>query len=109
MPPTWREWPDGNATVRISVCDSGIGIAPDKLALLFTRFQQADETITRRFGGSGLGLAISKALVDAMHGEIGVESTLGKGSNFWFTLSLPVAAGPPAERIEPRPAPPCVR
>ncbi len=95
--------PDGKATVRISVRDSGIGIAADKLPLLFARFQQADETITRKFGGTGLGLAISKALVTAMGGEIGADSAPGKGSTFWFTLNLPVAAGPPVEKIEPTP------
>ena len=92
---------DGKAMVCVSVRDSGIGIAADKVPFLFQRFQQADETIARRFGGTGLGLAISRALVTAMQGEIGVESTPGEGSTFWFTLTLPVAADPPPEPIEP--------
>jgi len=92
---------DGIARVRISVRDTGIGIAPEKRSLLFNRFQQADETVTRKFGGTGLGLAISKVLVTAMQGEIGVDSTPGQGSDFWFRFGLPVSAGPPAERIEP--------
>ncbi len=76
--------------VRISVKDTGVGIPKDKQQLLFEKFTQADSSITRRYGGSGLGLSISKHLVQLMGGEIGVYSEEGKGSEFWFTLSLKV-------------------
>jgi signal transduction histidine kinase/ActR/RegA family two-component response regulator len=75
------------------VVDSGIGIAPETAARLFTPFTQADTTSTRRYGGCGLGLATARRLVQLMQGSIGVESQLGRGSVFWFLL--------PLEAVEP--------
>jgi len=82
------EQSDYDATVRITVTDTGIGIPAEKIDQLFEPFTHADASTTRKFGGSGLGLSISKKLITMMAGQIGVASELGKGSTFWFVLKL---------------------
>ncbi|MBL0918476.1 MAG: CHASE domain-containing protein, partial [Hydrogenophaga sp.] len=85
--------------LRLSVRDSGIGIAPDQQARLFQPFTQADETTTRRFGGTGLGLSIVRRLVDLMAGQVGLDSAPGQGSDFW--LSIPLHRADPASLPAP--------
>lgn len=78
------------ARIQLRVIDSGVGITDDKLPTLFRPFTQADGSTTRKYGGTGLGLSISKQLVELMGGTIGVTSEYGKGSTFWFELTLPI-------------------
>jgi signal transduction histidine kinase/CheY-like chemotaxis protein len=95
--------PGDRARIQIRVEDTGIGIAPDRIAALFEEFAQADVSTTRRFGGTGLGLAISRRLAEAMGGTLDASSALGAGSCFTLELALPIGSGAGAEQASPAP------
>ena len=77
-----------HSVLRFSVIDTGIGIPKDRQDAIFSSFSQVDGTTTRKFGGTGLGMSISKKLIDLLGGQMGLESELGKGSTFWFTIPV---------------------
>ncbi|MET0274358.1 MAG: ATP-binding protein, partial [Phenylobacterium sp.] len=101
---SWR-----NGRLAVAVEDDGPGIAPEQQSLLFRRFSQVDGSATRRHGGTGLGLAICRGLVDAMAGDIGVESQVGQGARFFFELPAEPCDAADAEAATTAAFPPGVR
>jgi PAS domain S-box-containing protein len=93
---------DERVTLHVSVSDTGIGIPASKLESIFTPFEQADTSTTRKYGGTGLGLAISVQLVELMGGRIWAESEEGKGTTFHFTAQFDIGTPAPAEDVERR-------
>lgn len=103
------EQDERGALIRFDVSDTGIGIAAEVMPRIFSAFEQADNSPTRRYGGTGLGLAITRKIAQLMGGDSGATSTLGVGSNFWFTVRLrtgaqapqavPIDASAPAETL----------
>ncbi|WP_148612887.1 CHASE domain-containing protein [Nocardioides rubriscoriae] len=97
--------PEGEDLVAFEVSDTGTGITPDQLAGLFEPYVQAAASVTRTHGGTGLGLTIAQQLVEAMGGTLTVDSTVGEGTTFRFTVRLPAAVPEPEPAPEPAPAP----
>jgi signal transduction histidine kinase/CheY-like chemotaxis protein len=93
---------DGDPMIRFEISDTGDGIAEDKLKAIFQPFVQSDTSTSRRYGGTGLGLAISGQLVELLGGQIGVTSTLGSGSTFWFSIRVARATQPTDEALQER-------
>jgi signal transduction histidine kinase len=87
--------------LRLSVTDTGIGIAPEHLGFIFERFTQADGSLTRARGGTGLGLAIVKEMASALGGQVGVNSQIGEGSEFWFEVELPLDSSFAGQKTTP--------
>jgi signal transduction histidine kinase/DNA-binding response OmpR family regulator len=85
---TVRAVPDGDQMIRVTVTDEGIGIGDEDLGQMFTQFFRVDSAMTREIGGTGLGLSICKSIIDLLGGTIGVQSALGEGSTFYFTLPV---------------------
>ncbi len=85
-----EEVDEDNITLKITVKDTGIGIPPDKLRSIFDKFAQVDATTTKKYGGTGLGLTITQKLVSMMNGVMGVSSEIGKGTEFWVQLTVPI-------------------
>lgn len=98
------EGPEGEAGLRVSVSDTGIGIPEQKLETIFQEFSQADASTSRRFGGTGLGLTISARLVNALGGRIWAESEVGSGSTFQFTVPFEATDDPAPRQRRPLPA-----
>ena len=96
---------DAGVRVEVAVRDTGIGIAAENHARIFSGFTQAEASTTRRFGGTGLGVAISQRMVALMGGELQLDSALGQGSRFHFTITLPVVGEGAVDGGTPRPAP----
>ena len=92
---------NGVCTLHISISDTGIGISSEQQSRLFNVFEQAENSTTRKFGGTGLGLVISKNIVEMMDGKIWVDSELGKGSTFLFTVCLARGKGEQKKLIIP--------
>jgi len=97
---------DGEITLRVEVADSGIGISPEQQKKLFQAYNQADSSISGKFGGTGLGLVITKRIIELMQGTIWIESELGKGAKFIFTIKVKQeTSGTPASAAETGGAP----
>ncbi|MES2937702.1 MAG: response regulator [Pseudomonadota bacterium] len=109
MAASLRSLDGGVASLRFAIADTGIGIAPEQVARLFGKFEQADGSLTRRFGGMGLGLAICRQLAEMMGGEVGVSSAPGVGTTFWLDVGFAVAAQEPAAAASGRDATDAIR
>ena len=97
------EYNKSDRVIHFEIQDTGIGLTQKQTSELFQRFHQADPSSTRNYGGTGLSLAINKRVVELMGGQVGVESLLGKGSTFWFTVKMRVSKKSPLEKNIPAP------